>query len=138
MVSQPGIRFIVCHIHKTSARLRFLCVGNHVCTPEALPPLVSLMDIAPKLDGVGLHPSLPMQRLAEDLQLPVYRLTLANGFRSWVEAPRQTIAVYMAMDLSEEAFQAPEGTHWMELTKSLELSETERLLLRDVYDWLLG
>ena len=137
-MSQPGIRFIVCHIHKTSARLRFLCVGNHVCTPEPLPPLVSLMDVAPKLDGVGLHPSLPLKRLIEDLQLPANRLTLANGFRSWVEAPRQAIAIYLAMDLSEEAFAAPKGTHWLELPKSWELAEIERLLLREVYDWLLG
>ena len=138
------IRFVVCHIHKTSARLRFLGFHNeslssgakgHVCKPKPLPALVTILQ--PPQTTLTIHPSAELRKLQQQIQLQDRNLTVVPGFRVWVEAPRRTIVLYLAADDSPEPFDPPANGYWLELPESWHLSPLERDLLRAAYEALL-
>lgn len=146
MLDRIDIKFLVCHIHKTSARLRFLCFQNknlpngakgHVCAPSPLPSLVSILDHRQNADSIDIHPSAALKRLCEQINVVGHQLTIVPNFRVWIEAPRQTISIYLAADNSAEPFTLPPNCYWIELPESWHLSALERDLLREAYTCLL-
>lgn len=146
MLDKIDIRFLVCHVHKTSARLRFLCFQNenlangatgHVCVPTPLPSLVSIIESPPKEKIIGVHPSAALGRLYEQIHLKDRQLVIVPNFRVWIEAPRQTIVMYLAADNSAEPAKPPENAYWIGLPESWHVSALERDLLREAYTSLL-
>ena len=151
MLPKIDLRFLICNIHKTSARLRFLCfedkhslhgVGGYVCAPKPLPTLVSVLD-APPSGSLSMHPSMGLKQLRDEItskscDLRTRKLEIVPNFRVWIEAPRQAIALYLVADIHEEPFDPPENGNWIELPNSWHLSAFERDLLREAYTYLLG
>ncbi len=146
------LRFLICNIHKTSARLRFLCfdrkdsrhgADGYVCAPKPLPTLVSMLDSAPAGSSLTVHPSAALKQLSDQLRLQSVALrsrdlSIVQNFRVWIEAPRQTIALYLVADMHEEPFDPPPRSSWIELPNSWHLSAFERDLLKEAYTCLLG
>ncbi|HAU12127.1 MAG: hypothetical protein CMK83_15440 [Pseudomonadales bacterium] len=131
------IRFIVCHLHRSSARLRFLNFNDHLCGPAPLPKLVELIDEPPAAGAPSEHPSPALQQLKTHLQLAEPQLELIPGFRCWIEAPGEVIPVYMAAATDRDPFPPPAGSHWIELPESWMFTPLERELLREAYEFLL-
>ena len=152
MADGIDLRFLICNIHKTSARLRFLCFEHndarhgaegYVCAPKPLPTLVSILDSAPAGKSLSMHPSAALKQLSDQLRahssaLRSRELNIVQNFRVWIEAPRQTIALYLVADVHEEPFDPPDNCSWIELPNNWHLSAFERDLLREAYSCLLG
>jgi len=132
------MRFIVCHLHRSSARLRFLNFSRHICGPEPLPKLVEIIPEPPASQTLSQHPSAHLNQLRKLLQLEESQLEVAPGFRCWIEAPGQTIAVYLVMASGPDPFVPPTGSEWIGLPECWLLTPLERDLLREVYEFLLG
>lgn len=133
------VYFIVCHIHPTSARLRyFLPKAGHLTLPGPLPRLSVLAD-NPNLQGqVAGHPRQHILALSSHLNMSDELLQLHNGFRCWVETARGYRPVYLLEALGPDPFPAAELGRWIELPDCYCVSENERLLMRHIYDWFLG
>lgn len=133
------LRFVIIHIHPTSARLRFLIspVGC-VVFPTALPVLSDLVDDQPGQHGLSVHPAAFVGELCRLLQVDTSRLEVASDFRCWVNVPGGYVPVYLLSDASPHPFEPPKGYRWIELPDSFQLIPIERLILRRVYDFLLG
>ena len=137
--SPAPLRFVVHHIHPTSARLRFLTsVDFHVVFPTKLPSLSELLDNHESQNYLSVHPSQYLQRLCETLQIPPQLISIVNEFRCWVDTPKQTLPIYLVKVLTEQPFDAPEGCRWIELPDCFALLEIERQIMHRVYDSLLG
>lgn len=134
------LRFVVCHIHHTSARLRFLWSDtNSVVLPNPLPKLAELL--LPDEVGTGFlaaHPATYLQQLSQLLQVSSQCLTITSEFRSWVDTPGRVVPIYLARVLGEQPFSPGKSFQWIELPDSFGLLPIERLILRQIYDFLLG
>ena len=144
MLEKIEIRFLLCHIHSTSARLRFLGFHHsqpvngaqgYVCAPEPLPPLVTLLE-SPE-QPLSVHPAAALQQLIQQLQIQDRQLSIVPNFKVWVEAPRRNILLFLAADTSAEPFPPPTNAYWLELPESWHISALERDLLREAYEALL-
>jgi len=133
------LRFVIHHIHPTSARLRFLLSGTgHVVLPKSLPALSDLLEQRATRNLLATHPAPFLSQLCQTLQLPAQSLSIVNEFRCWVEIPGANVPVYLLKVTTEAPFAPPEGCRWIELLDSYQLVDVERLILRRVYDFLLG
>lgn len=131
------IRFIVIHLHRTSARLRFLNFQDYLCGPQRLPKLIEITDAPTGSNSPSEHPSQSLQNLRNYLGLDESQLELVPGFRCWIEAPGEVIPVYMAAATGPEPFPAPAESQWVGLPESWLFTPLERDLLREAYEFLL-
>lgn len=132
------IRYIVIHLHRTSARLRFLNFRDYLCGPTPLPKLVELTTPPAGNSAPSEHPSASLQTLRSYLGLKESQLELVPEFRCWIEAPGEVIPVYMAAATGPDPFPAPAGSQWIGLPESWLFTPLERELLREAYEFLLG
>lgn len=130
------IRFIVIHLHRTSARLRFLNFSDYLCGPTPLPKLIELT-VAPNSNAPSEHPSTALQNLRAHLGLEESQLELVPDFRCWIEAPGEVIPIYMAVANGPDPFTAPAGSQWVGLPESWMFTPLERELMREAYEFLL-
>ena len=137
--SSLPLRFVIHHIHPTSARLRFLKSAEaHIIFPRPLPTLSDLLDERDSHNCLAVHPAPFLSQLCETLQMELAKVAIVNEFRQWVDTPQSAIPIYLVKVLTEQPFTAPEGCSWIELPDCFGLIEVERLIMRKVYDFLLG
>ncbi len=134
-----SLRFIVHHLHPTSARLRFLkSPGGFVVFPTPLPRLSDLLDACTESSSLLQHPSTYLKQLSETLQINPSTLQFVKDFRCWVDTPKQTLVVYLVRVVIEQPFTPQPGYQWIELPDSFSLIAIERLMLQRVYEFHLG
>lgn len=131
------IRFIVIHLHRTSARLRFLNFKDYLCGPTPLPKLIELTVTPTGKNVPSEHPSLALKNLRTHLGLEESQLELVPDFRCWIEAPGEVIPIYMAVASGPEPFPAPSDSQWIGLPESWMFTPLERELMREAYEFLL-
>lgn len=129
------IALILCHKHPFSARMRFVCFGNTV--------LAVRQKVAVDSRQVALHPGSLLAAAAERLGLPIDSLRLEPDFCERLLVPGGTTQVWLgqfaATDPPLEAIEAA-AARFVSLPDipGLGLPDTERDLLRLVYEHLLG
>lgn len=137
--TNPPLRFVIHHLHPTSARLRFLkSPAGRVIFPTPLPALSELLEEYDIPSATATHPAPFLRQLCATLQVEPHELTIVNGFRLWVDTPGVTVPVYLVKVQKEQPFAAPKGCQWIELPDCFSLPAIERLVMRQIYDFLLG
>ena len=132
------LRFMVYHLHRVSARLRYLQMPHgQLCLPAPLPRLSELLDERPPLDKLAIHPGVWFSRACEQMQLPADRLAIEAGFRLWIDTPGQATPVYLLRVEGPSPFEAPPGCRWIELPDCFAMLPIERLLMQAIYRFLL-
>jgi hypothetical protein len=132
------LRFMVFHVHRVSARLRYLKMPyGQLCLPTPLPRLSELLDERPQFDKLAIHPGTWLKQACEQMQLPPERLGVEPGFRLWIDTPGQPTPVYLLRVSGPSPFDAPEGCRWIELPDCFAMLPIERLLMQAIYRHLL-
>ena len=135
----PPLRFVICHLHPLSARLRLLkSPAGKVIFPQPLPALAELLDNYTEHSSTAIHPAAYVRDLCKALAIEAERLGVVSGFRLWVDTPGRTLPLYLLQATTEQPFPAPEHCRWIEFMDCFGLSALERLLLRQIYDHLVG
>ncbi len=132
------LRFVIFHLHPTSARLRYLKFDSgHVCAPKKLPVLTEVLDRYKEGAGPSVHPQTYLRPLCRQLAVAESTLSIAGEFRCWVDTPSGALPIYLARVQLEQPFDAPDGCDWIELPDCLLLSNVEIEIMRRAYQWLL-
>lgn len=134
------MRVIVAHLHAISARLHFWMMeydgGPSVCLPQPLAKLSILHDAHPSSDPVP-HPAQMLRPVAEQIGLKPEQLSVASAMLGWVEQPGEWTPVSL-LRINGDQLPHLEGGRFITLMDLLQLPVTERLLLRNAYEALLG
>ncbi|MBV1789717.1 hypothetical protein KQ940_16810 [Marinobacterium sp. D7] len=134
------MRVIVAHLHAISARLHFWLVeydtGPSVCLPTPLAKLSILHDDHEPTNLVP-HPAQMVRAIAELIGLKPEQLSVASATLGWVEQPGEWTPVAL-LRINGDQLPNLEGGRFITLMDLLQLPITERLLLRNAYEALLG
>ena len=139
--NQP-LRFIVCHKHPVSGRLRFLRFSNgNICGLEPLPKLAVLTEVNER--WVVMHPAAALRDLAGNLEFPEHLLFLLGEFRLYLEVPYQyapqgMLPIYLASAAGYALPPLPAGHEWIELPDSFALPHLQREVMKAAYEYLMG
>ena len=138
MDTQP--RLILLHKHKTSGRVRFLCLPYGVVAFKALPALAALRDEdwSPK---VQIHPAAIVREAEVRLGLPEDAIDPEGDFQAWVDTPGGDVPVLLGAFVGiDPPFGAADriGARFIAITESRALTDVERQLLRRAYEHVLG
>ncbi len=133
-------RLIILHKQSTSARVRFMTLGDSVLAFSPLPDLAVLRDEAysPTLQ---FHPTAALRAAEKQLGLPDGGLEPVPDFCAWVDTPGGDRAILLAACASiDPPFAAAEklGGKFIAITEARRLPLLERELLRRAYEHLLG
>lgn len=127
------LRYVLCNLHNTSARLRFLM---HNCKSVMLPsPLPNLTDVQDhhQIEDVPIHPAMFLPDICNLLDIDPKDLHLEHGFTFWMETPEGDVPIFIIRQMLSEPGQAPEDYKWIELPDCFQLPALEREVLRKVY-----
>ncbi|GGB94567.1 hypothetical protein GCM10011352_20790 [Marinobacterium zhoushanense] len=134
------MRVIVAHLHAISARLHFWMVeydsGHSVCLPKPLAKLSTLHDDH-EPSAPFPHPAQMLRPVAELIGLKPEQLSVASAMLGWVEQPGEWSPVAL-LRIDGDQLPSLEGGRFITLMELLQLPLTERLLLRNAYEALLG
>jgi hypothetical protein len=133
-------RLIILHKQSTSARVRFMSLGDSVLAFSPLPELAALRaeDYSPT---VQFHPTAALRAAEKTLELAEGGLEPVPEFCVWVDTPDGDQAVLLAACTSiDPPFEAAEkqGGKFIAITEARRLPLIERELLRRAYEHLLG
>lgn len=133
-------RLIILHKQSTSARVRFMTLGDSVLAFSPLPEQAVLRDEAysPTLQ---FHPTAALRAAEKQLGLPEGGLEPVAEFCVWVDTADGDQAVLLAACTSiDPPFEAAEkqGGKFIAITEARRLPLLERELLRRAYEHLLG
>ncbi len=134
------MRVMVVHLHAVSARLHFWVVeydnSASTCLPRPLSPLSTLhTDYQP--DSPVPHVAQMIKPTAEALGLKAEQLMVAEPLLGWVEEPGSYTPVAL-LRIAGDDLPALQGGRFITLMELLEVPVTERLLMRQAYEALLG
>lgn len=133
-------RLILLHKQKTSARVRFLRLPEGIVAFTPLPAQAALRD--EDFDAkIEPHPAALVRAAEIHLDLPPDSISAEGEFRAWVDTPAGDVPVLMAYFNSiDPPFAAAEriGGKFIAMTEARSLPEIERLLLRRVYEYVIG
>ncbi len=138
MDAQP--RLILLHKHKTSGRVRFLCLPHGVVAFKSLPALAALRD-EDYSPVVQIHPAAVVREAETRLGLPEDAIEPEGDFQAWVDTPGGDVPVLLGIFTGiEPPFAAVErvGGRFIAITESRALTDVERQLLRRAYEHVLG
>ena len=133
-------RLILLHKHRTSGRVRYLCLRTDGVTIPPLPLLSALRDpgYSPKLH---IHPAAVIRAAELTLGLPEGGIELDAEFHAWVDTPEGDVPVLLGLltgiDPPFDAIARCEG-HLIALTDARLFRDIERELLRLTYEHVLG
>lgn len=135
-------RLIMFHKQKTSARTRFLRLGNgSVCGFQPLPRLAQLLDDDVPETRVVLHPGALVHTAETRLGLPAGSLEAMGDFRARVDVAGGPIPIFLAGFTTEDppfSAAASLGGTFIDLPDARQLPPSELQLLRLAYEYLLG
>jgi hypothetical protein len=133
-------RLIILHKQSTSARVRFMTLGESVLAFSPLPETAVLRaeDYSPT---VQFHPTAALRAAEKILGLVEGGLEPVPEFCAWLDTPDGDQAVLLAACTSiDPPFAAAEkqGGKFIAITEARRLPLVERELLRRAYEHLLG
>jgi hypothetical protein len=133
-------RLIILHKQSTSARVRFMTLGESVLAFSPLPETAVLRaeDYSPT---VQFHPTAALRAAEKILGLAEGGLEPVPEFCAWLDTPDGDQAVLLAACTSiDPPFAAAEkqGGKFVAITEARRLPLVERELLRRAYEHLLG
>ena len=133
-------RLIVLHKQSTSARVRFMTLGESVLAFSPLPETAALRaeDYSPT---VQFHPTAALRSAEKRLELSEGSLEPVPDFCVWVDTADGDQAVLLAACATiDPPFAAAEkqGGKFIAITEARRLPLVERELLRRAYEHLLG
>ncbi|GAB2190318.1 hypothetical protein MAH1_19260 [Sessilibacter sp. MAH1] len=140
------LRFVIIHLHPTSARLRFLInQTGHLSLPSKLPSLSEIIEndnslLSQKIlsnSNVVTHPSSYLKKLCTKHALPLEQLDIVSEFKTTIDTPGCLMNVFLLRVSSEQPFQAPMSWRWIELPDSFQLISIERLIMKKIYEFYL-
>jgi hypothetical protein len=133
-------RLIILHKQSTSARVRFMSLGESVLAFTPLPEMATLREESYS-PTVQFHPTAALRAAEKQLDLPEGGLEPVPEFCVWVDTPGGDQAVLLAACTSiDPPFAAAEkqGGKFIAMTEARRLPLVERELLRRAYEHLLG
>jgi hypothetical protein len=133
-------RLILLHKHRSSGRVRFLCLSSGVVAFKPLPVLAALRD-EDYSPTIQFHPTAVVREAEVHLGLPEGAIEPVVEFQAWVDTPEGDVPVLLAAFADiEPPFAAAERTNsrFIAITDARQLSEVERNLLRRAYEHVLG
>lgn len=134
------MRVIVAHLHALSARLHFWMMeydnSCSVCLPKPLAALSTLHDDHEPI-GPVIHPAQMIRPIAEQIGLAPDQLSVASASLGWVEQPGEWVPIAL-LRINGDQLPSLSGGRFITLMELLQLPVTERLLLRNAYEALLG
>ena len=138
MSGAPVSRFICFHKQKTSARTRFLRMGDSVLAGGPLPAASRLC-----ADRGSLlpHPAAGLKALESRLGLGSGALRPETEFHAEADTPAGRVVVVLAeFTAIDPPFAAAEvaGGRFIAITEARDLPEIELALLRQAYETILG
>jgi hypothetical protein len=133
-------RLIILHKQSTSARVRFMTLGESVLAFSPLPEPAALRaeDYSPTL---LFHPTAALRAAEKELELAEGALEPVPEFCAWLDTPAGDKAVLLAACTSiDPPFAAAEkqGGKFIAITEARRLPLVEREILRRAYEHLLG
>jgi hypothetical protein len=135
-----GMRLILAHQQKTSARVRFLRFAHSLTTFQSLPAHSAVLDTLPAT-RVTTHPAVYLRAAEARLGLASGDLALEGEFHALVDTPHGTLDVRLATFTHiDPPFEAARrcGGHFISLTEARGIPQVELELLRQAYTVLLG
>lgn len=133
-------RLLLCHKHRTSARLHFLRFAHGLLGFSPLPPGMQI--VATRSPGAVVpHPAAWVHEAELTLGLAPHALAAEPDFHAEARSGADTIpillACFTALDLPQGL--APRlGARWQLITDAKDLSPAERELLRLGYEFMIG
>ena len=133
-------RLIILHKQSTSARVRFMTLGDSVLAFSPLPETAALRaeDYSPT---VQFHPTAALRAAEKTLELAEGALEPVPEFCVWLDTPAGDQAVLLAACTSiDPPFAAAEkqGGKFIAITEARRVPQIEREILRRAYEHLLG
>jgi len=133
----PHLIFI--HKQSTSGRVRFLRFPHGVVGLNALPEGCSVLEgDAPT---VSAHPAAALQEASAYLGVPLTDMACEAEFQAWIDSaggPRQVLlAAFTSIDPPFDAA-AAHDCKFITMTEARGLPATELVLMRKVYEYVLG
>jgi len=135
-------RLILVHKQSTSARTRFLRVGNNVVLPRALPGQSVLVEDGQNVEDsdVVCHPTVVMNTILQTLGLDCDDVVLETEFKGSVKTPDGLVPVYLARFTSIDPPQAQAekiGGHFIAITEARDLAPIQLDMVRQVYTYIM-
>lgn len=133
-------RLVLLHKHRTSGRVRFLCLESGVLAFQTLPTLSALRD-EDYSPTVQFHPAAVVREAETRLGLPEGAIEAEAEFQCWVDTPQGDVPILLGLFTAiDPPFDAAEriGARFIAITESRQLTEVERNLLRRAYEQVLG
>lgn len=133
-------RLILLHKHRTSGRVRYLCLNSGVVAFAPLPELAAIRDedYSPKIQ---VHPTAVIREAELQLGLPEGAIEPEAEFQAWVDTPAGDVPVLLGVFTSmDPPFDAAERTRsrFIAITEARQLTDVERQLMRRAYEQVLG
>lgn len=133
-------RLLLCHKHRTSARLHFLRFAHGVLGFSPLP--AGMRIVAARAAGtVAIHPAAWVHQAEVTLKLDPHSLVSEPDFHAAARSAQGEIpillACFTALDLPQ-ACATRLGARWQLITEAKDLPEAEREILRLGYEFLIG
>ena len=135
----PDARVILFHKQATSARTRFLRVGDAVCHRDGLPRLTEVLDL--RRAEVVPHPVMLAQAAAQWMELPTESVIAEHGFREEADVPAGPFSIYLLrLQSIDPPFAAAErvGGRFVDLTEARDVPPIQLELLRRAYVHVMG
>lgn len=133
-------RLIILHKQSTSARVRFMTLGESVLAFAPLPETAALHD-EDYSPTVQFHPVAALRAAEKTLELSEGALEPVPEFCLWLDTPAGDQAVLLAACTSiDPPFAAAEkqGGKFIAITEARRLPAIERDILRRAYEHLMG
>lgn len=133
-------RLVILHKQSTSARVRFMTLGDSVLAFSPVPESAVLRgeDYSPT---VSFHPTAALRAAEQKLGLADGGLEPVPDFCLWLDTPQGDQAVLLAACTSiDPPFEAAEkqGGKFIAITEARRLPLVEREILRRTYEHVLG
>jgi len=133
-------RLILCHKHKTSARLRFLSFPHGLLAFEPLPTACKInTDLTP--NPVRIHPAAWVRQATERLKIDLHLLCAESDFHAEASKGPTRIPILLACFTSiDPPFEMARrcGARFLSLTETSQATPQELVLLRLAYEHLIG
>jgi len=133
-------RLILCHKHKTSARLRFLRFPHGLLAFEPLPVACTIKPGSVP-NAIRIHPAAWVRQAAERLEIDLHLLRAENDFHAEAYCGASRIPVLLACFTAiDPPFEMAlrYGAHFIAITESQRATPQELALLRLAYEHLIG
>ncbi|MGE5471370.1 MAG: hypothetical protein ACM3X0_11285 [Bacteroidota bacterium] len=133
-------RLVILHKQGTSARVRFMALGDSVLAFSPLPEAAALRG-EDYISRLSFHPTAALRAAEQKLGLAEGGLEPVPDFCLWLDTPQGDLAVLLAACTGiDPPFEAVEkqGGKFIAIIEARRLPQIEREILRRAYEHVLG